>query len=156
MRARPVHSSEWLIDDTASENLNSESSYGISSKMNSISSCFLLSRKLFSQLGLNGWDKRSSVHLLNKDEKLLRELKHLDSQVEFRIIKSLLHGKVVKLVKDDLYYMCQKCRESHKIAVIYVAEGQEDKQSILYNSGGSETYEEFVSGNFSLAYRVFA
>lgn len=36
-------------------------------------------------------------------------------------------------------------RETHKIAVIYVAEGQEDKQSILTNQGGSKAYEEFVA-----------
>ena len=37
-------------------------------------------------------------------------------------------------------------RESHKIAVLYVAEGQEDKTSILSNSVGSPAYEDFVSG----------
>ena len=80
---------------------------------------FRNSRRLLSQLGYNSWDKRSSVHLLNKDDKLLRELKHLDTQ---------------------------RCREAHKIAVIYVAAGQEDKHSILSNTGGSEDYEDFVSG----------
>ena len=39
-----------------------------------------------------------------------------------------------------------RCREAHKIAVIYVGEGQEDKQSILSNASGSQAYEEFVSG----------
>jgi len=37
-------------------------------------------------------------------------------------------------------------RETHKIAVFYVAEGQEDKHSILTNTAGSQAYEEFVSG----------
>ena len=37
-------------------------------------------------------------------------------------------------------------RETHKIAVIYVAEGQEDKLSILSNCGGSKEYEDFVAG----------
>ena len=37
-------------------------------------------------------------------------------------------------------------RETHKIAVIFVAEGQEDKISILSNTGGSEAFEEFVAG----------
>lgn len=32
------------------------------------------------------------------------------------------------------------------MAVIFVAEEQDDKQSILSNSGGSEPYEDFVSG----------
>lgn len=30
--------------------------------------------------------------------------------------------------------------------MIYVAEGQEDKHSILANCGGSKAYEDFVSG----------
>ena len=59
------------------------------------------------------------MHLLGKSDQLLRELKHLDAK---------------------------RCREAHKIAVIYVAEGQEDKQSILSNASGSSAYEEFVSG----------
>ena len=66
-------------------------------------------RLLFEQLGLASWDKRKSVHTLKKNDRLLRELKNLDNQ---------------------------KCRETHKIAVLYVAEGQEDKMSILSNSGG--------------------
>lgn len=37
-------------------------------------------------------------------------------------------------------------RETHKIAVFYVAEGQEDKHSILTNTTGSQAYEDFVSG----------
>ncbi len=37
-------------------------------------------------------------------------------------------------------------RETHKIAVIYVAEGQEDKNSILNNMAGSKAYEDFVAG----------
>uniref|UniRef100_A0A8C8EQ95 Rap-GAP domain-containing protein n=1 Tax=Oncorhynchus tshawytscha TaxID=74940 RepID=A0A8C8EQ95_ONCTS len=35
---------------------------------------------------------------------------------------------------------------THKIAVFYVAEGQEDKHSILCNTRGSQAYEDFVSG----------
>ena len=42
----------------------------------------------------------------------------------------------------------QKCRETHKIAVLFVAEGQEDKMSILSNSGGSERFE--VGHNYLL------
>lgn len=37
-------------------------------------------------------------------------------------------------------------RETHKIAVFYIGEGQEDKCSILSNSAGSKAYEDFVSG----------
>lgn len=61
-------------------------------------------RLLFSQLGLAGWERRRRTHLLIRTEKLLRELRNLDTQ---------------------------RCRETHKMAVIYVASGQEDKCSIL-------------------------
>lgn len=37
-------------------------------------------------------------------------------------------------------------RETHKIAVFYIAEGQEDKCSILANARGSQAYEDFVAG----------
>jgi len=36
-------------------------------------------------------------------------------------------------------------RETHKIAVIYVGYGQEDKQSILSNDTASQGFEAFVS-----------
>ncbi|XP_077430986.1 ral GTPase-activating protein subunit alpha-1 isoform X8 [Vanacampus margaritifer] len=82
-------------------------------------SVFYYCRLLINILGLNSWEKRSNFHLLRKNEKLLRELKNLDSR---------------------------QCRETHKIAVFYVAEGQEDKHSILTNTAGSQAYEDFVSG----------
>ncbi|XP_003471935.2 ral GTPase-activating protein subunit alpha-1 isoform X6 [Cavia porcellus] len=82
-------------------------------------SAFYYCRLLLSILGMNSWDKRRSFHLLKKNEKLLRELRNLDSR---------------------------QCRETHKIAVFYVAEGQEDKHSILTNIGGSQEYEDFVAG----------
>ena len=59
---------------------------------------------LFSQLGLAGWERRKRTHLVVRTEKLLRELRNLDTQ---------------------------RCRETHKVAVIYVASGQEDKNSIF-------------------------
>ncbi|CAL8285651.1 unnamed protein product [Lota lota] len=82
-------------------------------------SAFYYCRLLINILGLNSWEKRTNFHLLRKNEKLLRELKNLDSR---------------------------QCRETHKIAVFYVAEGQEDKHSILTNTSGSQAYEDFVSG----------
>ncbi|XP_039390560.1 ral GTPase-activating protein subunit alpha-1 isoform X6 [Mauremys reevesii] len=82
-------------------------------------SAFYYCRLLLSILGMNSWDKRRSFHLLKKNEKLIRELRNLDSR---------------------------QCRETHKIAVFYVAEGQEDKHSILTNTGGSQAYEDFVAG----------
>ncbi|XP_036363522.1 ral GTPase-activating protein subunit alpha-1 isoform X5 [Octopus sinensis] len=80
---------------------------------------FQISRSLLDQMGLLSWERRCHFDLLKKSDKLLRELKNLDSQ---------------------------KCRDTHKVAVIYVAEGQEDKHSILANCGGSKAYEDFVSG----------
>lgn len=65
---------------------------------------FHFGRLLFSQLGLAGWERRKRTNLLSRTDKLLRELRNLDAQ---------------------------KCRETHKMAVIYVANGQEDKSSIL-------------------------
>jgi hypothetical protein len=76
-------------------------------------------RRLFNLLGLASWESRSNVHLVKKSERFLRELKNLDSK---------------------------RCREAHKIAIVYVAEGQEDKQSILSNGCGSPAFEQFVAG----------
>ncbi|XP_068608440.1 ral GTPase-activating protein subunit alpha-2 [Brachionichthys hirsutus] len=80
---------------------------------------FYFCRLLLNDLGMNSWDRRKSFHLLKKNSKLLRELKNLDSR---------------------------QCRETHKIAVFYIGEGQEDKCSILSSSTGSQAYEDFVSG----------
>ncbi|XP_053141348.1 ral GTPase-activating protein subunit alpha-1 isoform X8 [Hemicordylus capensis] len=49
-------------------------------------SAFYYCRLLLSILGMNSWDKRRSFHLLKKNEKLLRELRNLDSrQCDFRV-----------------------------------------------------------------------
>lgn len=40
---------------------------------------------------------------------------------------------------------CVDSRETHKIAVVYVGSGQEDKQSILSNTSASPAFERFVS-----------
>ncbi|XP_045151112.1 ral GTPase-activating protein subunit alpha-2 [Echinops telfairi] len=80
---------------------------------------FYFCRLLLNDLGMNSWDRRKNFHLLKKNSKLLRELKNLDSR---------------------------QCRETHKIAVFYIAEGQEDKCSILSNEQGSQAYEDFVAG----------
>ncbi|XP_041353753.1 ral GTPase-activating protein subunit alpha-1-like isoform X2 [Gigantopelta aegis] len=80
---------------------------------------FQMCRLVLDQLGLLSWEKRVHFDLLKKSDKLVRELKNLDSQM---------------------------CRETHKIAVIYVAAGQEDRSSILSNSGASKPFEDFVAG----------
>lgn len=82
---------------------------------------FQYCRLLFSQLGLAGWDHRKQLYLLEKTERLLRELRNLDTQ---------------------------RCRETHKVAVIYIGPGQEDKNSILSNSGGSHAYERYSLYSF--------
>lgn len=76
-------------------------------------------RQLILQLGYLAWEKRSKVDMLTKSARLLRELKNLDSQ---------------------------SSRETHKLAVFYVANGQEDKNSILSNSSGSKAFDDFVAG----------
>ena len=99
-----------ILEEEDDTSLGSENSLQTDSQT-SVSHSFQQARKLFSQLGFTSWEKRPDIHLLKKGDQLLRELKHLDAK---------------------------KCRETHKIAVIYVAEGQEDKQSILSNSSGTE------------------
>ncbi|XP_034267645.1 ral GTPase-activating protein subunit alpha-2 isoform X2 [Pantherophis guttatus] len=84
-----------------------------------LQSPFHLCRLLLNGLGMNSWEKRKSFNILKKNSKLLRELKNLDSR---------------------------QCRETHKIAVVYIAEGQEDKCSILSNPQGSQAYEDFIAG----------
>ena len=37
-------------------------------------------------------------------------------------------------------------RQTYKLAVLYVALGQEDKRSILRNTSGSREFEDFVAG----------
>ncbi len=76
-----------------------------------IDNTFWRSRFLLSQLGFLTWEKRQKVDLLDKVERLKRELKNLDNR-----------GPI---------------RENHKFACIYVGNGQEDKQSILSNQAGS-------------------
>lgn len=79
---------------------------------------FNLCKSFVHQMGLLSWEKRQSFNLLHKSPQLLRELKSLDDQA---------------------------CRETHKIALIYIAKGQEDKQSILSNEKGSKDYHDFLS-----------
>lgn len=87
-------------------------------KANTGNRSFQNSRSLFNHMGLSNWERRVKTNMLTKNEKLYRDLKNVDMQ---------------------------KCRETHKIAVIFVGDGQEDKNSILQNSSGSTTFENFVS-----------
>lgn len=51
-------------------------------KHKDVPSSFQYSRLLLSQLGFLGWDLRSRLYLLQKTEKVLREIRNLDSQVQ--------------------------------------------------------------------------
>lgn len=42
---------------------------------------FQLCKLLFSHFGYTGWERRSHINLLRKDEKLIRELRNLDAKV---------------------------------------------------------------------------
>lgn len=88
-------------------------------KSNIESTPFQYCRLLFSQLGSYTWDQNRRLQLVDKNDRFLRELRNLDSQ---------------------------RCRQTHKLAVIYVAQGQQDKNSILSNNGGSQAYEQFIAG----------
>ncbi|EDV92808.1 probable Rho GTPase-activating protein CG5521 isoform X2 [Drosophila grimshawi] len=103
---------------SASVSFDSFTGAGAGSLQGRVETPFQYCRLLFAHLGLAGWERRSRTHLLQRSEKLLRELRNVD---------------------------VQKCRETHKMAVIYVAAGQEDKSSILRNTNGSSMYEMFVS-----------
>ncbi|RCI03744.1 Ral GTPase-activating protein subunit alpha-2, partial [Rhizopus stolonifer] len=81
---------------------------------------FQQSRLLMSHMGLIHYKhlKDGSFQMLNKTPALYRDLRGLDRK----------HG-----------------RETMKIGLIYVAHGQEDEQTILQNSRGSEKYNAFVN-----------
>lgn len=79
---------------------------------------FNMCKSFVHQMGFLSREKRQTFNLLHKSAQLLRELKSLDDQ---------------------------SCRETHKIALIYIAKGQEDKQSILSNEKGSKDYHDFLS-----------
>jgi hypothetical protein len=80
---------------------------------------FETARLFMSQLGLLSFDylKDGAVHMLSKSPAFIRDIKGLDKKF---------------------------CRDVAKVAVIYVAPGQEDELSIFKNAQGSPQYEEFV------------
>ncbi|KAI8425220.1 hypothetical protein MSG28_007030, partial [Choristoneura fumiferana] len=79
---------------------------------------------LLAQLGTLAPARRAHAQLLRRSERLLRELRNLDAQ---------------------------RCRETHKVAVIYVGKGQETRNEILSNRCGSPAYEAFLA---ALAWEV--
>lgn len=116
---------EKLSESQSTLNLNKQNALNYQEKIdkcfeiNKIPTEFLNCRQFIDQIGFLNWEKRTKIELLAKNERVLRELRNLDKQ---------------------------KCRETHKIAVIYVKEGQEDKHSILSNQCGSKEFEQFVTG----------
>ncbi|XP_026489607.2 probable Rho GTPase-activating protein CG5521 isoform X1 [Vanessa tameamea] len=85
---------------------------------------FEQSRVLVAQLGTLSAARRAHAQLLRRSDRLLRELRNLDQQ---------------------------RCRETHKVAVIYVGKGQETRNEILSNRCGSPAYEAFLA---ALAWEV--
>jgi len=79
---------------------------------------FTFSRATCEMLDMLSFKSRKQVFTLNKTERLLRELKNLDGR---------------------------EARETHKVAIIYVARGNEDKYSILSQQEASLDFESFVS-----------
>ncbi|KAJ1343253.1 hypothetical protein BSLG_002279 [Batrachochytrium salamandrivorans] len=79
-----------------------------------------ISRLLLSQMGFLTFDfmKSGDLHLLSKTPSLTRDIKGLDRKYS---------------------------RDVAKVAVIYIAPGQEDEYAIFHNSGGSAAYNSFVS-----------
>lgn len=43
-------------------------------------------------------------------------------------------------------FACIYSRQTYKVAVMYVALGQEDRESILRNTSGNRDFEDFVAG----------
>jgi hypothetical protein len=78
-------------------------------------------RLLLSHLGMFSASRRDHLDLLERNNQLILELRHLDSTPA-------------------------QSRMTYKVAVLYVGPGQEDKHSILRNSSGSRDFEEFVAG----------
>ena len=115
------YSSPKNVAQQSNLNVNKEEGVAINDDKNNqtdISKAFRQCRQLIEQLGFLTWDTRKNINLLSKSQSMLRELRNLDGQ---------------------------RCRETHKIAVIYVASGQETKDQILLNKTGSKAFEEFVS-----------
>ncbi|XP_013192086.2 probable Rho GTPase-activating protein CG5521 isoform X1 [Amyelois transitella] len=85
---------------------------------------FAASARLAAQLGALAPARRAHAQLLRRSDRLLRELRNLDAL---------------------------RCRETHKVAVIYVGKGQETRNEILSNRCGSPAYEAFLA---ALAWEV--
>nr|XP_049704799.1 probable Rho GTPase-activating protein CG5521 isoform X3 [Helicoverpa armigera] len=108
--------------DSTSTSLEEEETVSLWSRASSRP--FGVCRALAAQLGTLAPARRTHAHLLRRTDRLLRELRNLDAQ---------------------------RCRETHKVAVIYVGKGQETRNEILSNRCGSPAYEAFLA---ALAWEV--
>lgn len=92
--------------------------------------------RMLSQFGYAGMAKRQHFHLMNRTDEMFRDLNLLDKRPKWvRPQDSILLRK----------HWMRFSRDFQKIAVIYIARGQEDKMSIMTNSAGSAAYERFVN-----------
>lgn len=105
------------INDSNQDSCCSSLSSSVSTTSIDPAIAFQYCRQMIEQFGFLSWDKRANIDMISKNQSTIRELRHLDSQ---------------------------RCRDKHKIAVIYVGYGQETREAILGNKSGSRAYEEFV------------
>uniref|UniRef100_A0A9J2P0P2 Rap-GAP domain-containing protein n=2 Tax=Ascaris TaxID=6251 RepID=A0A9J2P0P2_ASCLU len=85
-------------------------------------------------------EEQSSQTLVDENSSLWRSLVS-----DFRLFSST--RQMPPNFARDLRHLDQiSSREVHKVAVIYVAKGQEDKNVILANGAGSKSFDAFVSG----------
>lgn len=106
-------------------------------------------RLLLSQLGFVGWGGRNDINLLKRSDRLLREFKNLDAQRYFVYFFYSNFDAFYSIILK-IYFLFRP-RDTHKVAVIYVARGQEDRNAILSNRSGSPAYEAFLA---ALAWEV--
>ena len=97
----------------------------------------------------NRWKARENVKAVGSRQGILITNQKRGKKMKLVLIARngllvLSAGKLL-LVKYGWFFISSS-RETHKIALVYVAQGQEDKTSIMSNCVGSEEYERFVAG----------
>ena len=85
----------------------------------------------------------------DKNKNIITEINPMRSwrkfAADFQLLKSV-HSAPSQFPRELRHLDSTLSREVHKVAVIYVGEGQEDKSSILSNSSGSSHFNYFVEG----------
>uniref|UniRef100_A0A7E4VIK5 Rap-GAP domain-containing protein n=1 Tax=Panagrellus redivivus TaxID=6233 RepID=A0A7E4VIK5_PANRE len=97
-------------------------------------------------------NQASSLHPLPNENEVVPGLRTATSLQAWRklaadlnLIKST-HSAQDHFARELRHLDSTLCREVHKVAVIYVGDGQEDKASILANTTGSSHFDYFVEG----------